>query len=231
MPRHESPAKRLAYRVVAATILVGAALALAWVHTMPELYKEVVGTAGFSAFAAGKFAILYGLTDGSRLGPDGLAVLLVTIDLLCAIVILSFAGPAERLPLFGRWMRALRAKASHTLQEYPGLSRMAFLGVTLYVFLPFAATGAVIGSLAARLLGLSRIAGLAAVALGSVTISTAFATLTHLGRDHLEWDDPAVWAPLALGLVVVGYVVIRQVRRALRQGPAEDSAAAAEPAE
>ena len=221
MPRHETPAKRLAFRVAAVSIVALAGLALAWVHTMPELYAEVVGTALTSAFAVGKFAILYGLNDGSRLGPDGLALLLVTLDLLCAVAILAFSGPAERLPLLGTGMRLLRDKANATLEEYPGLSRMAFLGVTLYVFLPFAATGAVVGSLAARLLGLSRIAGLAAVALGSATVSTAFATLTHLGRDHLEWDDPAVWVPLVLGLGLVGWIVTRQVRRVLRQGPTE----------
>jgi hypothetical protein len=65
------------------------------------------------------------------------------------------------------------------LREYPGLRRMAFFGVVAFVLIPLAGAGAITGSFVARILGLTPMAGVAAIALASGWSSLAFALMAH----------------------------------------------------
>lgn len=218
MPKFDSPASRLAYRVTALSILVATGLALAWISSDRELLHETLGASGLSLIAFGKFTILVGFDGGSRLGPFGLALLVFVIDINIAVILTSGAPLLELIPGLGRWLRYLRTRAYRALEENPGLANMAFFGVILYVFIPLAATGAVTGTLAARLLGLSRLAGLLAVAVGSACISLAFAVVAHFGKQHAEVLGPEMTALSLLLVAVLGWLVIRRVRKILRQG-------------
>ena len=223
MPKFKTAFSRLLYRLIAAVVLVATVLAWFWLARDPQLLSETLKAGSFSMAATGKFIILWGFDGSSRLGPFGLALLVFVIDVNIAVILTSGAEYLERLPGFGRWLRYLRTRARRALDENPGLGNMAFFGVVLYVFLPLAATGAVTGTLAARLLGFSRLAGLLAVGLGSASISLAFALVAHFGKQHAEAFG---YKPLAAALVVVvalGWLVVRRVRVILRRGAADTS--------
>lgn len=217
MPKFDARPQRTAYRAAATLILVSSAVALMLITRRPVLLHETLVAAGTSVTVAGKFIILWGLDDGSELGPFGLALLVFAIDLLIAVALLSGARWLELIPGFGRWLAYLRRRAHRALAENPGLSNLAFFGVVLYVFIPLAATGSVTGTLAARILGLSRFNGLMAVALGSGSISLLFAFVAYFGKQHAAELGPELTA-LALSLVgVLAWLVIRRVRRILSQ--------------
>jgi len=217
MPKFDARHIRTAYRITATVILVGTALALIALGRSPNLLHETLGAAGVSVTVAGKFIILYGFDEGSHLGPFGLALMVFTVDMVIAVVLTSGARWLELIPGFGRWLSYLRMRANRALAENPGLSNMAFFGVVLYVFIPLAATGAVTGTLAARILGLSRFAGLMAVALGSASISTLFALVAYFGKQHSAALGPKMTA-LSLAIVAgLAWLVIRRVRRILQQ--------------
>ena len=216
MPRFDTHAHRMAYRAAATAVIAGSLIALGFIARDRDLLHETLGSAGLSLVAFGKFVILRGLDEGSLLGPFGLALLVVLIDLNIAVILTSGARLLERMPVLGRWLVRLRMRANRALEENPGLANLAFFGVVLYVFLPLAATGSVTGTLAARLLGISRLACLAAVGLGSVTISLTFALFAAIGKQQSEALGPEI---TLLSLVVVGglgWIVLRRVRRILR---------------
>jgi uncharacterized membrane protein len=217
MPRFDSPGYRSAYRATATSIVVGSLLALAWLARTPELLHETLVAAGLSVAVFGKFIVLGGVDEASHLGPFGLALLVFAIDLNIAVVLSSGARFLERIPGLGRWLAHLRARAHRALEQNPGLSNMAFFGVVLYVFLPLAATGAVTGTLAARILGMSRLACLSAVALGSGAISLAFALVGSFAKTQANTLRGEM-SVLALLLVAgLGWLVLLRVRRILRQ--------------
>ena len=126
------------------------------------------------------------------------------IDLLIAFALASGLESFERAPVLGRWLRRARNRAVEVLTQYPRLERMAFLGVVLFVLLPLAATGAVTGSFAARILGLTRLAGVLAIAVGSAGTASLFALIAaFLG----ERGEEILRSPTAAAAMVLGFAV------------------------
>ena len=216
MARYESPLERLLYRLAALGVMGGSAVLLWWLYADNLLWSETVESAGASVAIAGKYIVFKGLRAGSNLGPYGLALLVLLIDLNICIALTSGVKHLERAPALGRWIRLARRRTKLVLDANPGLQGTAFFGVALFVFLPLPATGGVMGTFAARLIGLSRLAGLGAVGLGAGGIGLVFALLGQTLKDNFERLGPLGLAVAALVFGICGWLVILRVRRILK---------------
>ena len=172
-----------------------------------------------SVLALGKFVIFLGLGEDARFGPWTLALIVFLLDLAFAFLLALGIERLEHVPGLGRWLRRSRRRAGRVLCEYPGLERMAFLGVAAFVMLPLAATGAISGSFAARLVGLSRIAGIAAIAIGAAGTAVSFALLaSFLGaRAEALARSPALMGVSILLLVIAARVAYLRVTSELKR--------------
>lgn len=173
---------------------------------------------GLSLVAAGKLVIFFGLDPGQ---PPiwSLALLTFLIDLVFAFALASGLRGLERAPLVGGWLVKSRTRAKQVLVDYPGLRRWAFFGAVAFVLLPIAGTGAITGSIVARLLGLSRLAGIGAVALASAWSACAFALLAYYVGDQAEamLKNPVLVAGVLVGAAIVGWIAYKRVIRELRR--------------
>lgn len=207
-------------------ILLGLLLALlalallVWARArQPEnlhwIWLQIVGIASFP----GKYVIFSGIDGRSPLGPLGLSLLCVAVDTALALVLALFLGPLGRLPVLGPWLRNAHLRAGAVLAEYPGLRRMAFLGIVLFVFLPLPGTGAVGGMFAGQIVGLSRPMGVLAVALGTGAIAVLFGGIAlTLGAEGQELLKSPWFAGLsALGFALFGWFAYRAVQARLRR--------------
>lgn len=215
----EPRSRRLLYRWSLALFLALLALFLAEVRGVagPDGLAELGRSMLASLLLLGKFAIFLGLREDARFGPWTLALAVWCIDVLLAFLLASGLESLERAPGLGRWLRRSRARAETVLRRYPGLVRMAFFGVVAFVLLPLAATGAVSGSFAARLVGLSRVGGVLAIALGSAGTCFSFALLADFLGERAEElaRSPVLIGASVLLLVVVGRVLWVRVTREL----------------
>lgn len=179
---------------------------------------EMAGMAGLSFAVAGKLVIFYGLKSGA-MPVWSLALMTFLIDLALASALSSGLRGLERAPMIGGWLHNSRTRAKEVLVEYPGLRRMAFFGVVAFVLLPIAGTGAITGSIVARLLGLSRLAGIGAIALASGWSALCFSLLAYfLG----EQGEALIKNPLIVAGVVglcgaAGWTLYRRVLDELRR--------------
>jgi len=183
-------------------------LALVVALFLGDVYRRS-GTGGLAQLAkyagysllAGKLIIFAGLRAGE---PPiwSLALMILLIDLAIAFALASGLRRLERAPVVGPWLQRARTRAKQVLLEYPGLRRLAFFGVVAFVLLPIAGTGSITGSIVARLLGLSRLAGVGAVATASGVSALGFALLAYFfgeqGKTLLE--NPLILAGV-IGLV------------------------------
>lgn len=134
-----------------------------------------------------KLAIFGGNIPQTRFDPWELALIAWVIDLWVSCALLAGIASFERLPVAGAALTEARQRADRTLQRYPGLRRLAFWGIALLVFLPIPGSGAVTGTLVGRLVGLSRLASLLAVAGGAGAAVLVYAAIAvFLGS---QWED------------------------------------------
>ncbi len=149
----------------------------------------------------GKFLIFTGLAATNPLKPIPIASLSLIFDFAIAVALSAGLSRFENLPLIGKGIASARTKAHEVLLRYPGLRRMAFWGVALFVFLPLPASGAVGGTFAGVLFGLPRTSRVIAITLGSAAVTVVFTTLALVMGNEAESLLKNPW------LGVAGFVV------------------------
>lgn len=222
--RVENARERIAFRVLVATVVAAAAVALGTTYQARGWtgVSVLASYAGASLLAVGKFVVFAGVHGDARATPWELASLVFGIDVGVAVFLAGVLASLERTRLFAGPVARARDRAVAVLARYPALERAAFLGVATLVLLPIAATGAVTGSFAARLAGLSRAAGVAAIGIGSAVASYGFATLAAFVGARAE---SLLKSPVAAGLsvavgVAVGWWLYRRLLGRLRSNGA-----------
>lgn len=218
LPDSSSESRVLLWGNVVLAVVCLAYLAFLFVTSGGAGVAEVATTAGLSVAVFGKIVIFWGLKEGAP-PIASLAFMTFLIDLVFAFVLASGLRELEKAPVLGRWLKNGRTRAHEVLTEYPGLRRLAFFGVVAFVLLPFAGTGAITGSIMARLLGLSRLAGIGAVALSSAWAATSFALLAHFmgekGKTLLE--NPLLLAAVVGVAAILGWTLYRRFVQELRR--------------
>lgn len=166
--------------VWAATLAISVGALALWIgRSQPGNVHYVWLTALALATVPGKLAIFSGLAPDSPLGPWGVATLGVAVDVVLSTTLSLGLGAFRRVPGVGAWLDNAHRQASAAMVQYPRLKRMAFWGVTVFVALPVPGSGWVGGTFAAQLVGLSRVMGVAAIAVGAAIIGVAFALLAQ----------------------------------------------------
>jgi len=166
--------------------------------------SQLGSAALLSFFAIGKFVIFWGLGEGV-LPVWPLALLTFLVDLCCAFAMAAGLAGLEKTPVLGGWLVRSRNRAVEVLQEYPGLRRMAFFGVVAFVLIPIAGTGAITGSFVARILGLTRLSGVAAIAVASGWTALVFALMAHfLGAQA----KVILQSPVLAGVSILVFVLV-----------------------
>ena len=125
-----------------------------------QLHKVLL-TAAATFFFLGKFVIL-----GSS--PLKLFALVVYMDVMTGMLLVFHAGFLFRIPYLGTRILVVARDSQQLLAGHPWIRRATFMGITLFVMFPLAATGAVGAAIFGRLLGMSRISTFLAICLGSL---------------------------------------------------------------
>ena len=123
--------------------------------------QKLLLTAVAAFFFLGKFVILHS-------EPLKLFALVVYMDVMTGMLLVFHAGFLFRIPYLGSRLLSVARDSQQMLSGHPWIRRATFVGITLFVMFPLAATGAVGAAIFGRLLGMSRLSTFLAICLGSV---------------------------------------------------------------
>jgi uncharacterized membrane protein len=200
-----------------------------------EATLEVIGLAGVSLLAVGKFLPLWGLSDQCSYSPWELGVVVWLMDTCTVLIILYAHGGLCRIAIVARWLRRARDKAALVRVAYPRVEKWAVTVVVGFVLCPLAGTGAAVGALLGIILGLHRHAVIAAVTAGGFLGGMLMACLAvHSGgamRSLLEMQQHgavklAIVALVAACISAVLWSLSRAYRRAVAASRRRSSVAA-----
>ncbi len=75
---------------------------------------------------------------------------------------------AIKIPFLGGLILRSETKGHDSLEKYPWIRGLAFLGIALFIAIPFNGTNAVIGAIIGRIIGMKALYAWLAVAIGSI---------------------------------------------------------------
>jgi hypothetical protein len=177
-------------------IILGTAL---WAGRAAGIFLLGMTIGGF--VGGGKLVVLAGAVAGAPVSMLPLAVMVVYGDVTTALVITANMHYLYRIPAIGRRLAAAREAGFRVLKVHKWMRRTAELGLVIFVAMPFQGSGAVLGVILGRILGLSRLAIVSMTLLGS-GIGASFVVLAgKLGQDEIAKlaDNPV----LGFGTVIV----------------------------
>lgn len=139
----------------------------------PEEYLKIYGMMAAYVFPLGHFAILSAPGLGLTL-PQAVAALTFMDAMVCLMILLNF-NLLVKIPFIGPRIGAAKEKAREWLEKWKWLGALEFVGIVLFVAVPVPGTGIIVGTLAARLLGMSWLMSFASVALGGLIVCLTLA--------------------------------------------------------
>ncbi len=108
---------------------------------------------------------------------------------------------ALKIPIVGPWIRRFMEAGQVYLERRPWLERLYFLGLVLFVSIPFEGSGSITGSIIGRMLGMEKTEVLACITIGGIIGSFGIA----IGVDYIKG---LVLLDVTLGLSIIVFVLI-----------------------
>ncbi len=160
---------------------------------------------------AGKLVILAGGIDSAPVGTWPLAAMVVYGDAGTSLMIMANMNFIYRIPVLGRRLAEARQVGYRVLRTHKWMRRAAELGLAVFVALPFQGSGAVLGVVLGRILGLTRLAIFSFVVLGSAAGSALVALAGEIGHDEITHlaADPTLGICATLVALVLTYLLGR----------------------
>lgn len=212
-------------------ILTVAVLGVLTVINGPGYALKCVNHALLTFFVLGRFVLLAGM-EGEvtervakiAMKPSELFVLVTYLDFIVALFVTFHMGVLFRIPKVGPKLAMLVWDGKFFMDSQPWIKRMAFLGLVGFVIIPFSTTGSIGGSILGRLLGLSRLATVSGVLVGSLLGNGIMYLFAKQINKHLQ-DN---WTFRIVGLlIIVAICLLLEWRyRAVKNKYIQDQAAA-----
>jgi uncharacterized membrane protein len=157
-----------------------------WALSGSDAAGFVASMAAGAFVGGGKLVILAGAVEEAPVGTWALAGLILYMDVATALVVMGGMPLLYRLPAAGRRLAAARIAGTRLLERYPWTRHATWLSLAGFVAVPFNGTGALVGAVLGRMLGLTRGSIFTATAFGSATGAVSLALAGDLWAERID---------------------------------------------
>ncbi len=131
--------------------------------------------------------------------PALMAVSVAIIDILVGLFLLWNYPMLYRVPILGKWAKKTEVKARKMIEEGRGFSKIAFLGLVLWVIVPFQGSGALSATIIGKMSGMDEKKVWLAIILGALAGTFMVAYSFNLIITAFRSD-------LLLGIIIVAAI-------------------------
>ncbi|MFO7792380.1 MAG: small multi-drug export protein [Candidatus Saliniplasma sp.] len=137
------------------------------------------------------------------------------VDIVTSYFLLWNFYIAEKIPLIGTWIKKFEKFGAQKMKEKKWISKVAFIGVALFVVFPFQGSGGVGASIVGRVVGLEKFKTWLAIIIGSFIGCTFIAVVSiYLSDAILEAFQTSVFQGIgAIVIVAIIFVLIYYVSK------------------
>jgi uncharacterized membrane protein len=177
------------------------------VYFFPPLGKESVIPAAIG------LSSVPGMPDWLlSIDPLLIALAIASIDIIVGLFLVWNFDFAKKIPLLGKFITKLECKGGDILSKNKYIEALSFVGVTLFVIVPFQGSGAVGASIIGRAIGMNPYKVWFAIILGAISgcLLIAFAFNTFKVIFYQNWIVGLIILVAIVIIVVIYFLVIRK---------------------
>lgn len=153
-------------------------LLLMFAYFFPPLGKESIIPIGI---AGGEFQIPLTNTiiTTTPINPFIMGIAIAFVDIMVGLFLLWNYDLAKKIPLIGKAMTKVENIGKGSSDKYAWIRPFKFIGIVLFIMIPFQGSGGFFGTMVGRLIGMKPLNVWYAIIIGSVTSCLLFAYFSH----------------------------------------------------
>ena len=101
--------------------------------------------------------------------PLVIALSIAFVDIIIALFLLWNYDYAKKIPLVGKFMEKVEKIGKNSSNKYGWIKPLRFIGIVLFVIVPFQGSGGLVGSIVGRLVGMKPINTFYAISIGAIS--------------------------------------------------------------
>ncbi len=111
------------------------------------------------------------IPTGVAFGIDPLimALSIAFVDIIIALFLLWNYDRAKKIPIVGKFMKKIENIGKSSSDKYSWIKPLRFVGVVMFVMVPFQGSGGLVGSILGRLFGMKPLSTFFAISIGAIT--------------------------------------------------------------
>jgi uncharacterized membrane protein len=133
--------------------------------------------------------------------PVVMALSIAFVDIIVALFLLWNYDLAKKIPLIGRVIIKIENIGKSSSEKYGWIKPLRFIGIVLFVMVPFQGSGGFVGSIVGRLFGMKPLNTFFAIAIGAITGTLLIAYFTDAIKSVFVTN-------FLLGLLIIIILVI-----------------------
>ncbi len=146
--------------------------------------------------------------------PILMALSIAFVDIIVALFLIWNYNLAKKIPLIGKFMIKVEEKGKNVEEKYGWIKPLRFIGIMLFVMIPFQGSGGMVGSIVGRLVGMKPWNTFFAISLGAVIGCLLIAMFSQAFLIFAEINTTLTLILVGIiAIVIIAYVVIKRIRK------------------
>jgi len=148
------------------------------------------------------------------INPILMALSIAFVDVVVALFLVWNYDLAKKIPLIGKFMIKVEEKGRNVEQKYGWIKPLRFIGIVLFVMVPFQGSGGLVGSIVGRLIGMKPWNTFLAISIGAVIGCLLIATFAEAFRVFAGINTLLILILVAIIVVIIVlYFVIKKRKK------------------
>ena len=146
--------------------------------------------------------------------PILMALSIAFVDIIVALFLIWNYNLAKKIPLIGKFMIRVEEKGKNVEEKYGWIKPLRFIGIMLFVMIPFQGSGGMVGSIVGRLVGMKPWNTFFAISLGAVIGCLLIAMFSQAFLIFAEINTTLTLILVGIiAVVIISYFVIKRLRK------------------
>ena len=148
--------------------------------------------------------------------PVAMALSVAFIDIVVALFLVWNYDLAKKIPVIGSFIIKVEDRGKGFQQRYSWVKPLRFIGVILFVIIPFQGSGGLVGSIVGRLIGMKPWSTFLAISIGAVTGCLLIATFATAFLIFAEINTVLTLVLVIIIVIIVAVYFMVQKRKKKR---------------